>query len=191
MKEKNCWLFYLRSDKIPEKQLSILMGFMHGNLYAYALEKSVAKKFKKQRCSKYYYCRKVEKTERLVCLLTDKFQGGILSNRPLQTRIFDDVTAGVKVIMTDSEYNFIISTVVTYQFRPNTLFDPVIPLQWIPDIRIFKKKYREALQVLHYDYFRLCLSGDILMLDDDSVFKFDELRVFLNYFGIFMDENIK
>lgn len=190
MKEKHCWLFYLHSDKIPEKQRNFVNDIAHGALYAYALDKPFAKKFKEQRNFKYFYCRKLKKTERLVCLLTEKFQGGILSERSFPTKIFDSELVPAKVVVTDVEYHFIFNTILSYQYRPNTMF-PNIPLEWFPDIRVFKKKYQAILKTLHYDYFRLCLNGDLLLLDDDSLFKFDYLQVFLNYFGILMSNQIE
>lgn len=183
MSERFGWLFYLTADK------KTYDAYLHGDLYAYALEKKLAKKFMADRDMKKFRMKKIILTDQILTELTDKFQGGILKTSSLRTRVVENITGEVQIVCTANESSMIFSTEANFIYRPNSLFN-VREHEFLKP-RMLKEKYKYALDQLSYGIIVCASKGDLLLLDSEDMVIFDQLVIFLKLFGgLFHDHMI-
>lgn len=175
--EKYYWLFYLKREK--EKRL--FKDFTRDNLYAYALDKKIAKKFKEERNMDMFVVKKIVADKKVLCSLTNDFQGGILKVSEFKTRSFSNHLASVSLVVTDQEASYTFATTATYIYNPGSILG-IDMSQYIP-LKILKKKYRDALNTIQFGYFSAAVKGDVLLAEDGEFIIIDRLEVLLSKFN--------
>lgn len=174
---KTYWLFYLKPEKLREE----FKYYMTGKLYAYTDSKELRDIFLLQRNMKHFDMQKQKFSKKEIHAITEEFQSGYLVQKELVTHTEDNIIHKVSMVLTQKEYSVVMNMGISYMYSSHKL------LQIDINTRIFAWKYREALDDLLVSYINMINKGEIMIIDDKTKLRVDELNVFMRMFGVLLD----